>query len=1111
MRKIIVVLLFILILSVSVEALNKVTLGKGDKKLNQGYAVKNHEWKNTKYSGTEQAAFNYTINQSGFDNKDVTICIYPKVLIKPTDTAYKNLQVKGGSQLTDIKNQLSITTNAQGYITKACINSTKESYNYIKFGTNSIDFNYTSTNSMQFITDYFITNLTLNCVNVSPLELNLKMDGNIMKILSSGTFEGLRNCSYDIETNSTIVYIDNGVYPLFYNYQPNGLDEMRWILDFKDICMKNESNCSVTPTKKGYVVNFTSDKDIDPTYQNISGCTTLNQNNTYYTLNASVSDYVGNCMVFTSVNSTLDGNGYIIDGNDGLYNGVYALGYNNITIKNFANITDFQYGIQLSTTKNNIINNITLASHDNGISIYLTNYTNITNLNLNQNGNGIILNSWSNNNFISNITLISINGGAGIRLLTRSYNNTIANNVIMNGADGIVLDACGQNNILRSNNISNNYNNLDFRSGDNNYYIQDIDTSNIVDYSYKVYYNKSISNYVYDLTSAPDAGMVVCVNCNNISVKNLNLTHYNGHGIFFYNSTNTNIYNVSVWHNRIGIAYDQSLNNNISLIDARYNSDGINILSTSNSTNLTDITANNNIEHGVLLRNINSIVRNINANNNYWGISFVTGYSNIVNNVSANNNSYTGFEISILQNSNISNIISNFNAQYGIAISSSSNITLTNASLISNYRGVYISSSQNITLRNINISNSTLLNFDVFGTIINHYKHDIDTSNTIDNLYKIYYNSSVSNYVYDSLSAPNAAMFVCLDCNNVTIKDQNLSHLNGYGILFFNTTNSLIQNVTATGNSYDTWCDTTVPSNSASNLTYFVNRYCIFKDAESNVSYVGCASSSYCLLSELINGSNITVDINRDGIPDYTLTNWQNGTYTATGTGNPLINKTPYNNTQVTIAYKNKVNYYVVNNAMNQAGPPRNSTATWNTIIMFNYTLTLFSKILENETIRINGASARGPNPPGISSVKFNNSITEIPLLGTTAGASIPPISSVGGSIFNITNIYYPQAYITLTSKRVSTLIAGYAAMTSFQQEYDIDKYSWLSCDTSYCYADCSQNPTLHSPLTFDYPLILNNVGSFRLGATITFTSTRLLKVMPQCNLIIDANAKLTW
>jgi len=164
-------------------------------------------------------------------------------------------------------------------------------------------------------------------------------------------------------THADIDYI----YPDIYNYYPNGFNELRHWYDFEDICKKEYANCNWVANDYSVVINFISDRDIDPIIENVSGCATLNQYNTTYILNQSITDISGDCFAIENDSITLDLNGFTIDGaNETTTYGVVVLGgYDNFTLEGRAgHIDDFAYAVGIYQSNNNLIRNFTANSDD---------------------------------------------------------------------------------------------------------------------------------------------------------------------------------------------------------------------------------------------------------------------------------------------------------------------------------------------------------------------------------------------------------------------------------------------------------------------------------------------------------------------------------------------------------------------------------------------------------------------------------------------------------------------------------------------------------------------------------------------------------------------------
>ena len=108
--------------------------------------------------------------------------------------------------------------------------------------------------------------------------------------------------------------------------------------------------------------------------------------------------------------------------------------------------------------------------------------------------------------------------------------------------------------------------------------------------------------------------------------------------------------------------------------------------------------------------------------------------------------------------------------------------------VINNWNGIELCYSGNNTLR-YNIISDNQWNFGVLGENGSHFINRIDNSNTIEGK-PIYYLVNSSNTLLDSSS--NAGAIYCINCNNITVKNLVFTNTT-HGILFFNTTNSKIQ------------------------------------------------------------------------------------------------------------------------------------------------------------------------------------------------------------------------------------------------------------------------------------------------------------------------------
>ncbi len=161
---------------------------------------------------------------------------------------------------------------------------------------------------------------------------------------------------------------------------------------------------------------------------------------------------------------------------------------------------------------------------------------------------------------------------------------TVVDNIIADNQYG--MDVSGQNNVLRNNALMNNTYNLFVSGVHNNYWranyvgvlINDIDSSNTIN-GKPVYYwvNK------HDERVPSNAGYVMLVNCDNVTVQNQNLRS-NGEGIVLLNTTNSKVSGNTVSDNLIGVGVFLSKQNMISENFIRNNDEGMRIGDSINNT-----------------------------------------------------------------------------------------------------------------------------------------------------------------------------------------------------------------------------------------------------------------------------------------------------------------------------------------------------------------------------------------------------------------------------------------------------------------------------------------------------------------------------------------------
>lgn len=130
----------------------------------------------------------------------------------------------------------------------------------------------------------------------------------------------------------------------------------------------------------------------------------------------------------------------------------------------------------------------------------------------------------------------------------------------------------------------------------------------------------------------------------------------------------------------------------------------------------------------------------------------------------------------------------------GIYVIGSGKCILNGNRAESNEIGIYLYDSEGNSLRNNSMENNSY-NFAIPEAST---EQDIDESNTVDGK-PIYYLVNESDLVLDSDS--NAGTVYCIDCQNVTVRDLNLSG-NYYGLYLYNTVDSRFENLSSSENDY---------------------------------------------------------------------------------------------------------------------------------------------------------------------------------------------------------------------------------------------------------------------------------------------------------------------
>jgi len=259
-------------------------------------------------------------------------------------------------------------------------------------------------------------------------------------------------------------------------------------------------------------------------------------------------------MVIEKDDVVVDGAGYGLQGT-GIGAGINLTGRVNVTVKNME-ISNFFYGIYLNSSLNNSLAGNNVTANFYGIYLSASSSNTILGCNITENGSSSI---WfrcsSNNTIIEN--RVTENGQDGIWLSCSSDDNKVLGNIVAANDYGIRIDDYS-NNMLRNNELIDNFCNFGVFGSLLPEFIQDIDESNTVN-GKPVYYWVNRQDAAVPL----DAGYVALVNCSGITAQNLNLSS-NGQGLLLASTTESSITQNSIASNIHGIYMCESANNTVS-------------------------------------------------------------------------------------------------------------------------------------------------------------------------------------------------------------------------------------------------------------------------------------------------------------------------------------------------------------------------------------------------------------------------------------------------------------------------------------------------------------------------------------------------------------------
>jgi len=468
--------------------------------------------------------------------------------------------------------------------------------------------------------------------------------------------------------------------------------------------------------------------------------------------------------------------------------------------------------------------------YSSGIYLDHADHCNLSDNRASNNYNGIVLSSSSNNTLTNNTA--NSNNYYGIHL-SYSSNNTLTNNTAnSNRYYGIHLDY-SSNNTLTNDTMSGNRYNFDVYGESLSQYIQDIDTSNLVD-GKPIYYGVNQQNQ-----QVPnDAGYVGVVNSTNITVRDLVLTN-NPDGVLFAYTDNSRIENVKASNTGYGIRLYYSSNNTLTHNTASNNWYGSIVLSYSSNNTLTNNTASDDDIGVYLYFSSNNTLTNNTANLNNNGIHLSYSSNNTLTNNTANSNNGYGIHIDYSSNNNnIENNTVNSNNNNGIYLDYSSNNNIENNTVNSNNGyGIYLSYSSN----NNTIIKNTANSNDYHGICLDYSRNNTITNNIANYsnwCYGIHLSSSSNNTLTHNIASNNYYSGIRLDRSSNNTLTHNTASNNYYnGIYLWYSRNNTITNNTASNTEYGIRLDRS-SNNSIKNNTVNSNDHGIYLQGSStNIIY----------------------------------------------------------------------------------------------------------------------------------------------------------------------------------------------------------------------------------------------------------------------------------
>ena len=471
-----------------------------------------------------------------------------------------------------------------------------------------------------------------------------------------------------------------------------------------------------------------------------------------------------------------------------------------------------------------------------GILLYNTNGNTISNNILIDNLLGICLYGSSNNTMQENNAISNIYG----IYLYNSPNNTLYRNRAISNSYGICLRASGDNRLCGNKMGNNEYNLIitDFTS------LNEIDKSNTVD-GKPVYHVVGESDL--EINASSRAGTVFCINCQNVTVRDLDLKN-NYCGVVLCNTSNFLLENNILANNDVGMY----------LLDS---GDG----------NITNNSAVSNNEFGFLFENAcgNAVENNTADSNMMCGLYLISSWGNTLKyNTMSDNYLNFGAEGALEPNQIETNNLVDGKPIYffvngnGIELDSSSNAGTA-----------YFVSCQNVSVRDLSLEDN------VCGIYLSNTSGARLENNSVSyNLYGIYLENTEGGTLANNSASYNDAGIFVLSSENTTVADNILSG-NGYGTYLAISENNSLLNNSASENFNGLYAYGSENNTFAGNLANY-NFEGIYLESSDNNKLINNDASENIYGIDLTYSNNNTLDANTANLNYYGLSTWVSGNNT---------------------------------------------------------------------------------------------------------------------------------------------------------------------------------------------------------------------------------------